>query len=266
MRRRCRRGCRGSSSANSASTCPAGSGRSSVRPSSPAGRDRTGAARISPPRRRWRHDVARCGHGGRGERSRVPVRPPGHRRTDRPRARRRVRRRSALPQLRTGLGRSASAISRRPVELPDAPVVVRLHPPARSGVGHVRSDEHLRVGRARGRSIDAGLAVDLVFASALSWIVGFVVIGVPGGIGVRETVFVGLMTGPLGATLALSVAVTSRLVTVAVDLTGRDRRGDAQPASPDRWRRRRYDHRSMSRPTEADDPDSRASTRKRPCR
>ena len=28
------------------------------------------------------------------------------------------------------------------------------------------------------------------------------------------------MTGPIGATLALSVAVTSRLVTVVVDLTG----------------------------------------------
>ena len=40
------------------------------------------------------------------------------------------------------------------------------------------------------------------------------------------------MTGPIGATLALSVAVTSRLVTVVVDLIGRDRRGDAQPRHP----------------------------------
>ena len=68
--------------------------------------------------------------------------------------------------------------------------------------------------------LDAGLAVDLVFASALSWIVGFVVIGVPGGIGVRESVFVALMTGPIGATLALAVAVAGRIVTIAVDLLG----------------------------------------------
>ena len=124
-----------------------------------------------------------------------------------------------LPQLRTGLGRLASAISRRPVELPDARVVgvyTLRHVPVWVMYGAM----NICVVIALGGSIDAGLAVDLVFASSLSWIVGFVVIGVPGGLGVRETVFVGLMTGPLGATLALSVAVTSRLVTVVVDLTG----------------------------------------------
>ena len=85
---------------------------------------------------------------------------------------------------------------------------------------------------------DAGLAVDLVFASALSWIVGFVVVGVPGGIGVRESVFVALMTGPLGATLALSVAVAGRLVTIAVDLLGGARWPRSPPGS-DRSARRR---------------------------
>ena len=55
-----------------------------------------------------------------------------------------------LPQVRTGLGRLASAISRRPVELPDVRGRRRVHPPARSGVGDVRSDEHLRGHRAGG--------------------------------------------------------------------------------------------------------------------
>jgi hypothetical protein len=68
--------------------------------------------------------------------------------------------------------------------------------------------------------VGPGLLVDLIFAASLSWIVGFVVIGVPGGIGVRESVFVALMTAPIGATLALSVAVAARLVTIAVDLLG----------------------------------------------
>ena len=73
---------------------------------------------------------------------------------------------------------------------------------------------------ALGGDLGPGLFVDMLYASSLSWIVGFVVVGVPGGIGVRESVFVALMTGPLGATLALSVAVAGRLVTVAVDLLG----------------------------------------------
>ncbi|MET0580123.1 MAG: YbhN family protein [Ilumatobacteraceae bacterium] len=124
-----------------------------------------------------------------------------------------------LPQARTGLGRLASAILRRPVELPDARIVAVYtlrHVPVWVMYGAM----NICVFVALGGSVDTGLAVDLLFASTLSWIVGFVVIGVPGGLGVRETVFVGLMTGPIGATLALSVAVTSRLVTVVVDLTG----------------------------------------------
>ena len=125
----------------------------------------------------------------------------------------------ALPPVRNALGRSASAIARRPVDLPDARVVA-VYTVRHVPVWVMYGAMNICVFVALGGSIDTGLAVDLVFASALSWIVGFVVIGVPGGIGVRESVFVGLMTGPIGATLALSVAVTSRLVTVVVDLTG----------------------------------------------
>jgi uncharacterized membrane protein YbhN (UPF0104 family) len=125
----------------------------------------------------------------------------------------------ALPQVRTALGRMASTILRRPVELPDARVVA-VYTVRHVPVWVMYGAMNVCVFIALGGSIDAGLAVDLVFASTLSWIVGFVVIGVPGGLGVRESVFVGLMTGPIGATLALSIAVTSRLVTIVVDLTG----------------------------------------------
>lgn len=59
---------------------------------------------------------------------------------------------------------------------------------------------------------------ELAFATALSWMAGFVVVGLPGGIGVREAVLVSIMTGPLGAGVAVSVAITSRVVSVLVDV------------------------------------------------
>lgn len=66
--------------------------------------------------------------------------------------------------------------------------------------------------------VSAGIVFDVSFVTCLSWMAGFVIVGLPGGIGVREAVFVSLATAPLGAGLAVSVAVTSRLVTLAVDL------------------------------------------------
>lgn len=65
---------------------------------------------------------------------------------------------------------------------------------------------------------DSGFVVDLVFVTCVSWMAGFVIIGLPGGIGVREAVFVSLMTAPLGAGLAVTVAVVSRLVSILVDV------------------------------------------------
>ncbi len=73
---------------------------------------------------------------------------------------------------------------------------------------------------ALGGTVDAELAVSLIYATTVSWIAGFVVIGLPGGLGVREAVFISMMTAPLGAGLAVSVAVVSRIVSVAVDLFG----------------------------------------------
>jgi uncharacterized membrane protein YbhN (UPF0104 family) len=125
----------------------------------------------------------------------------------------------AVPSLRAWLTRAASTVTRGRAELPAAPVVA-LYTLRHVPVWVMFGVMYICVFVALGGEVDPGLAVDLLFASALSWIVGFVVIGVPGGIGVRESVFVALMTGPIGATLALSVAVASRLVTIAVDLLG----------------------------------------------
>jgi uncharacterized membrane protein YbhN (UPF0104 family) len=57
-----------------------------------------------------------------------------------------------------------------------------------------------------------------VGAFAIAWIVGFVAIYAPGGIGVREAVLVALLRGRLGSADALVLAVTSRLVLAVVDV------------------------------------------------
>ena len=51
-------------------------------------------------------------------------------------------------------------------------------------------------------------------------IVGFVVVGVPGGIGVREAVFTSLAGSIIGTPMAVSLALMSRVVFIAVDLSG----------------------------------------------
>jgi uncharacterized membrane protein YbhN (UPF0104 family) len=73
---------------------------------------------------------------------------------------------------------------------------------------------------ALGVDLDGPLVVELVFVTCVSWMAGFVVVGVPGGIGVRETVFISMTTATLGAGVAVSVAVLSRVVSIAVDLVG----------------------------------------------
>ena len=67
----------------------------------------------------------------------------------------------------------------------------------------------------------AGISItEMLFVASASWLVGFLVPGVPGGIGVRESVFTAL-AGPLvGTPVAVSLALVSRLVFVCVDLAG----------------------------------------------
>ncbi len=71
---------------------------------------------------------------------------------------------------------------------------------------------------ALGTDLDASLVVELIFVTCISWMAGFVVVGVPGGIGVRETIFISMTTASLGAGVAVSAAVLSRVVSIAVDL------------------------------------------------
>ncbi len=61
---------------------------------------------------------------------------------------------------------------------------------------------------------------NLIFATTLSWAVGFAAIGVPGGIGVREAVFVATATSIDSSAEAATVAVAARLLFVMVDLAG----------------------------------------------
>jgi uncharacterized membrane protein YbhN (UPF0104 family) len=73
---------------------------------------------------------------------------------------------------------------------------------------------------ALGVDLDTRLVVQLVFVTCVSWMAGFVIVGVPGGIGVRETIFISMMTAPLGAGVAVAAAVLSRVVSIVVDLAG----------------------------------------------
>ena len=71
---------------------------------------------------------------------------------------------------------------------------------------------------ALGVDVDGSLVIELIFVTCVSWMAGFVVVGVPGGIGVRETIFISMTTATLGAGVAVSAAVLSRVVSIAVDL------------------------------------------------
>ncbi len=61
--------------------------------------------------------------------------------------------------------------------------------------------------------------ISVGMASVLAWVVGFLVVPAPGGLGVREAVFT-LAAAPLSPGLAAAVAVLSRLLFIIVDLCG----------------------------------------------
>lgn len=62
--------------------------------------------------------------------------------------------------------------------------------------------------------------IHMLFITSASWLAGFVVVGVPGGIGVRESVFTALAGTALTPGVAVSLALASRVVFIAVDLVG----------------------------------------------
>jgi len=124
-----------------------------------------------------------------------------------------------LPAARSALDRLARRVTRRELRLPDPRwftlLVVRHLPVWLSFAGM-----NIFAVVALGSDLDAALIVELIFVTCISWMAGFVVVGVPGGIGVRETIFISMMTAPLGASVAVSAAVLSRMVSIAVDLLG----------------------------------------------
>ncbi|HNS81532.1 MAG TPA: hypothetical protein PKM67_08755 [Kiritimatiellia bacterium] len=58
----------------------------------------------------------------------------------------------------------------------------------------------------------------ILFAYAVSWIMGFITPGAPGGLGVREAALSGLLTAQLGAAPAVLAALLFRGVTVGADV------------------------------------------------
>jgi uncharacterized membrane protein YbhN (UPF0104 family) len=62
--------------------------------------------------------------------------------------------------------------------------------------------------------------LEIVFAGVLSWVTGFIVVFVPGGLGVREAAFTAAAGGALDPEIAATVAVVSRLVFMSGDALG----------------------------------------------
>ena len=125
----------------------------------------------------------------------------------------------AAAPVRHRLHRLADRATSRELRLPDgawfAGVVARYLP-----MWGLYSLMTVGAAHALGASLDAQLVVTIVYAACLSWMAGFVIIGLPGGLGVREAVLISLLTGPLGAGVAVSTALVSRVVSIGVDLTG----------------------------------------------
>ncbi len=57
-------------------------------------------------------------------------------------------------------------------------------------------------------------------AAMLSWVVGFVLVPVPGGVGVREAAFVALVGGSVPAGVRATIAVVARLIFMVIDAVG----------------------------------------------
>jgi glycosyltransferase 2 family protein len=60
---------------------------------------------------------------------------------------------------------------------------------------------------------------EMIFAAVLAWVVGFLVVPAPGGLGVREAIFV-LAAGSLSGGTAAGIAVLARVLSVLVDAGG----------------------------------------------
>jgi uncharacterized membrane protein YbhN (UPF0104 family) len=70
-------------------------------------------------------------------------------------------------------------------------------------------------GNALGFSMDVA---QVIAATSYSWLAGFLVVPMPGGLGVREAAFIALYPGPTEE--AAAIAVVARIVFILVDLAG----------------------------------------------
>ena len=71
------------------------------------------------------------------------------------------------------------------------------------------------------RAFDSGASwLTIAPAAMLSWVVGFVLVPVPGGVGVREAAFVALVGGSVPAGVRATAAVVARLAFMLVDALG----------------------------------------------
>jgi len=72
---------------------------------------------------------------------------------------------------------------------------------------------------AVGQSLGFSISVpQVIAATSYSWIAGFLVVPLPGGLGVREAVFIALYAGTTSE--AAAIAVVARIVFIVVDLSG----------------------------------------------
>ena len=113
--------------------------------------------------------------------------------------------------------RTAEGLVRRPIDVTvpswrDAVGLVARHVPAWFLIGTAT----WLVARAFDPTVDWA---ELMVPGVLSWVVGFLVVPAPGGIGVREAAFVAAASS-LDESIAATVAVVSRLVFMLVDVTG----------------------------------------------
>ena len=60
----------------------------------------------------------------------------------------------------------------------------------------------------------------VIFATMVSWVVGFIAIGVPGGLGVREATFAAVLSVALPAGVGAAAALAARLIFMLVDTLG----------------------------------------------
>lgn len=120
------------------------------------------------------------------------------------------------PRIETAMASAVARLTGRSISLPDRGQFLRLtavHVPSWMFMSLSTSITAHAFGARIG-------AAEMLFVTSLSWLAGFVVVGVPGGIGVRESVFTALAGGIVGTPVAVSLALVSRVVFIAVDLLG----------------------------------------------